>query len=233
MTWGVVSVRSPVKNIREFNPTVTHDTFVRAIIQAFREEYHVEETVCRFHESFCLANFATLCSPIVVHTSPELVPIKCGALLARLNTLCGLSVVRPTVRDVTLVPRRRLHCKWSGGDPGRCTHGPVLGACGSQAGGAYAQCDWLHVHDWGHLASGLTVSHSAWSCSTTAQFACKCRTSTLPVKKNTLFGHKISPGSPHVTQVTRRSPMARRHVDCPYCNVSIIMTLLRVLSARN
>ena len=76
---------------------VTHDTFVRAIIQAFCEEYHVEETVCRCHESFRLANFATLCTPIVVHTSPELVPIKCGALLARLNTLCGLSVVRPTV----------------------------------------------------------------------------------------------------------------------------------------
>ena len=45
VTQGVTSVRSPVKNLQEFNPTVTHDTFVRAIIQAFCKEYHVEETV--------------------------------------------------------------------------------------------------------------------------------------------------------------------------------------------
>ena len=66
VTRGVASVRSPVKSLRESNPTVTHDTFVRAIIQAFCEEYHAEETICRCHESFRLANFATLCTPIVV-----------------------------------------------------------------------------------------------------------------------------------------------------------------------
>ncbi|KAH9077017.1 Lipoyltransferase and lipoate-protein ligase [Lactarius deliciosus] len=45
VTRGVASVRSPVKNLREFSPTVTHDTFVRAMVQAFREEYHVKEPV--------------------------------------------------------------------------------------------------------------------------------------------------------------------------------------------
>jgi len=45
VTRGVASVRSPVKNLREFSPTVTHDTFVRAMVQAFREEYRMEEPV--------------------------------------------------------------------------------------------------------------------------------------------------------------------------------------------
>ncbi|KAI9513240.1 hypothetical protein F5148DRAFT_972105 [Russula earlei] len=45
ITRGVASVRSPVKNLQEFNPAVTHDKFVRAMVQAFRQEYHVEETV--------------------------------------------------------------------------------------------------------------------------------------------------------------------------------------------
>ncbi|KAI9467171.1 Lipoyltransferase and lipoate-protein ligase [Lactarius psammicola] len=45
VTRGVASVRSPVKNLREFSPTVTHDTFVKAMVQAFREEYHVKEPV--------------------------------------------------------------------------------------------------------------------------------------------------------------------------------------------
>ncbi len=46
VTRGVASVRSPVKNLQEFNPTVTHGTYVDAMVQAFREEYHVEEPVC-------------------------------------------------------------------------------------------------------------------------------------------------------------------------------------------
>ncbi|KAI0254864.1 hypothetical protein BJV78DRAFT_1273894 [Lactifluus subvellereus] len=45
VTRGVASVRSPVKNLQEFNPTVSHDKFVRAMVQSFREEYHVEEPV--------------------------------------------------------------------------------------------------------------------------------------------------------------------------------------------
>jgi len=45
ITRGVASVRSSVKNLQEFNPSVTHDDFVRAMVQAFREEYYVEEPV--------------------------------------------------------------------------------------------------------------------------------------------------------------------------------------------
>lgn len=45
VTRGVASVRSPVKNLQEPSPTVTHDKFVRAMVQAFREEYHIEEPV--------------------------------------------------------------------------------------------------------------------------------------------------------------------------------------------
>lgn len=45
ITRGVASVRSPVKNLQEFSPAVTHDDFVRAMVQAFRQEYHVEEPV--------------------------------------------------------------------------------------------------------------------------------------------------------------------------------------------
>jgi len=45
ITRGVASVRSPVKNLQEFNPSVTHDDFVGAVVQAFREEYLIEEPV--------------------------------------------------------------------------------------------------------------------------------------------------------------------------------------------
>jgi lipoate-protein ligase A len=45
VTRGVASIRSPVKNLQEFSPAVTHDKFVRAMVQAFREEYHVGEPV--------------------------------------------------------------------------------------------------------------------------------------------------------------------------------------------
>ena len=45
ITRGVASVRSPVKNLQEFNPTVTHGDFVGAMVQAFREEYHIDGPV--------------------------------------------------------------------------------------------------------------------------------------------------------------------------------------------
>jgi lipoate-protein ligase A len=59
VTRGVASVRSPVKNLQEFCPTVTHDKFVRAMVQAFREEYHLEEPVrpCRKSLSFLFADY--------------------------------------------------------------------------------------------------------------------------------------------------------------------------------
>ncbi|KAI0307017.1 hypothetical protein B0F90DRAFT_1931664 [Multifurca ochricompacta] len=45
VTRGVASVRSPVKNLIEFNPTVTHDAFIGAMVRVFRDEYRVEEPV--------------------------------------------------------------------------------------------------------------------------------------------------------------------------------------------
>ena len=56
VTRGVASVRSPVKNLREFNPGVTYDTFMKAMVQAFRQEYGVKEPVCPCHKSFRSAN---------------------------------------------------------------------------------------------------------------------------------------------------------------------------------
>ena len=49
ITRGVASVRSPVKNLQEFSPAVTHDKFVQAVVRAFREEYHIEEPVRSCH----------------------------------------------------------------------------------------------------------------------------------------------------------------------------------------
>ncbi|KAJ3798977.1 Lipoyltransferase and lipoate-protein ligase [Lentinula aff. detonsa] len=40
-TKGVASVRSPVRNLQQFKPTVTHEAFVDAVIHEFREEYEV------------------------------------------------------------------------------------------------------------------------------------------------------------------------------------------------
>ena len=49
ITRGVASVRSPVKNLQEFSPAMTHDKFVQAVVRAFREEYHIEEHVRSCH----------------------------------------------------------------------------------------------------------------------------------------------------------------------------------------
>ena len=57
VTRGVASVRSPVKNLREFSPPITHNTFVKSMVQAFREEYRVKEPVCPCHKSIRSANF--------------------------------------------------------------------------------------------------------------------------------------------------------------------------------
>ncbi|KAI0303928.1 hypothetical protein BC826DRAFT_980470 [Russula brevipes] len=59
ITRGVASVRSPVKNLQEFNPTVTHAQFVGAMVQAFREEYHIGEPV-RLRASHFLLPVMTL-----------------------------------------------------------------------------------------------------------------------------------------------------------------------------
>lgn len=45
VTKGVASVRSPVQNLRHFNPSITHEAFVQASAQAFQEAYGVDEEV--------------------------------------------------------------------------------------------------------------------------------------------------------------------------------------------
>lgn len=60
ITRGVASIRSPVKNLQEFSPAVTHDKFVRAMVQAFREEYHVGEPVRRSYQVISLSFSSSL-----------------------------------------------------------------------------------------------------------------------------------------------------------------------------
>ncbi|KAI5117389.1 hypothetical protein M0805_009077 [Coniferiporia weirii] len=43
ITKGVASVRSPVQNLQQFNPEVTHEDFVDAVIRSFRDEYGIRE----------------------------------------------------------------------------------------------------------------------------------------------------------------------------------------------
>ena len=45
VTKGVASVRSPVRNLNEFRPDISHEDFVDALTRAFREQYGVDETV--------------------------------------------------------------------------------------------------------------------------------------------------------------------------------------------
>ncbi|KZT66040.1 Lipoyltransferase and lipoate-protein ligase [Daedalea quercina L-15889] len=44
-TKGVESVRSPVRNLQQFNPAVSHETFVNAVVAAFRTEYGIDEEI--------------------------------------------------------------------------------------------------------------------------------------------------------------------------------------------
>ena len=65
ITRGVASVRSPVKNLQEFNSSVTHDNFVGAVVQAFREEYHIEGPVRPTSQShFHLLNLPLLLAQV-------------------------------------------------------------------------------------------------------------------------------------------------------------------------
>lgn len=47
LTRGVASVRSPVCNLQQHQPQVTHESFTQAMINAFREEYAVNEDVSK------------------------------------------------------------------------------------------------------------------------------------------------------------------------------------------
>ncbi|KAK1220717.1 hypothetical protein PQX77_016543 [Marasmius sp. AFHP31] len=42
-TRGVASVRSPVCNLRQFSPDISHNAFVDAVVKEFRKEYDVSE----------------------------------------------------------------------------------------------------------------------------------------------------------------------------------------------
>lgn len=42
-TKGIASVRSPVRNLQQFNPEVTHEAFVDAVANTFREHYDIHE----------------------------------------------------------------------------------------------------------------------------------------------------------------------------------------------
>ena len=44
-TKGIASVRSPVRNLQQYDDSVTHEKFVEAVIDSFRQEYSVNEPV--------------------------------------------------------------------------------------------------------------------------------------------------------------------------------------------
>ncbi|TFK70606.1 Lipoyltransferase and lipoate-protein ligase, partial [Pluteus cervinus] len=56
VTRGVASVRSPVCNLQQHNPDVTHETFTQSVIRAFQEEYQVKTQPCTVTESEGLLN---------------------------------------------------------------------------------------------------------------------------------------------------------------------------------
>ncbi|KAG6856989.1 hypothetical protein H0H87_011083 [Tephrocybe sp. NHM501043] len=45
VTKGVASVRSPVCNLRQFSPDITHDSFTNAVVDEFRKEYNISTPV--------------------------------------------------------------------------------------------------------------------------------------------------------------------------------------------
>ncbi|KAA1466615.1 Lipoyltransferase and lipoate-protein ligase [Dentipellis sp. KUC8613] len=51
ITKGVASVRSPVRNLCDFQPNITHEAFVDAVVQAFRDEYGISAPVREVEEN--------------------------------------------------------------------------------------------------------------------------------------------------------------------------------------
>ena len=45
ITKGVASVRSPVRNLKEFVDEFDHKSFVRAVVDSFRDTYGIKEDV--------------------------------------------------------------------------------------------------------------------------------------------------------------------------------------------
>jgi lipoate-protein ligase A len=46
-TKGVASVRSPVCNLRQHKPGISHEDFVHAVVREFQDHYNIRETVER------------------------------------------------------------------------------------------------------------------------------------------------------------------------------------------
>jgi len=44
-TKGVASVRSPVCNLRQHKPDISHEDFVDAVVREFQDHYNIRETV--------------------------------------------------------------------------------------------------------------------------------------------------------------------------------------------
>lgn len=51
ITRGVTSVRSPVRNLCWFQPDITHEMFVDAVVHAFQKEYGINEDVHEIGET--------------------------------------------------------------------------------------------------------------------------------------------------------------------------------------
>ncbi|KAH7916793.1 hypothetical protein BJ138DRAFT_1139170 [Hygrophoropsis aurantiaca] len=56
VTKGVASVRSPVCNLRQFSPNISHDTFVDAVVREFQKEYGVTDKACEVNDSDDITN---------------------------------------------------------------------------------------------------------------------------------------------------------------------------------
>ncbi|CAL1700293.1 unnamed protein product [Somion occarium] len=50
-TRGVASVRSPVCNLQQYEPSVSHEGFVEAVIDSFRQEYNIEDSTHTVEEN--------------------------------------------------------------------------------------------------------------------------------------------------------------------------------------
>ena len=48
-TKGVASVRSPVCNLQQHKPDISHEDFVHAVVREFQDHYDIRETVGRRH----------------------------------------------------------------------------------------------------------------------------------------------------------------------------------------
>lgn len=55
-TKGVASVRSPVRNLQQYEPSVTHEHFVRAVVESFQDEYAINEPVHSHFLRSCAAD---------------------------------------------------------------------------------------------------------------------------------------------------------------------------------